>query len=107
MDKIKQLFADSKQVNFTLAWAIRLAILLLLVRLTFWSGSVNNIHMPADTMRDSIAILNYRIAEIIKKDSILLHNEKQVIDNISTMPLDSVADVIAKHIRQREVLYAE
>jgi len=107
MDKIKQFFADSKQVNFTLAWAIRLAILLLLVRLTFWSGSVNNIHMPPDTMRDSIAILNYRIAEIIKKDSILLHNEKQVIDNISTMPLDSVADVIAKHIRQREVLHAE
>lgn len=94
-----------KQVNFTLAWFIRVAILVLLVRLTFFSPQKIYITEPRDPLADSMAVLRHKIIELEKRDSIIIHDEKKIIANINTMPLDSVASIIAEHIRQRQMLH--
>jgi hypothetical protein len=83
------------------------AILLLLLRLTFVAPQ-NIYHTDLlNPMADSLAVLKHRITELEKRDSIIIHDEKKIINNIRTMPIDSVADIISKHIRQREMLYGK
>jgi hypothetical protein len=107
MGKIAAFINNGKQVNFTLAWFIRVAILLLLVRLTFFAPQKIYITEPRDPLADSIAVLKFQITELQKRDSIIVYNEKQIIDNIGTMHIDTVASIIAKHIRQRQMLHAK
>lgn len=102
MDKVKTWLQDSQNIRTTLAWAIRIAVLLMLLRLTFWSNKVIRYeYLDENPQRDSIIMLRERIYQLEKQDSIHLYERDKALARIDSLNIDELEREIAKRIRQR------
>jgi flagellar biosynthesis/type III secretory pathway M-ring protein FliF/YscJ len=100
MDRIKKIaewMKNTNNVSFTLAWAVRIFILLMLMRLTFFNNSeYNTLVEKIDERNQKIVVVDYKITMLEKQDSTykFVIDEHRKSTNLDT--LDAAA--IHKHI---------
>jgi hypothetical protein len=100
MDKLKAWFNDSKQVNFTLAWFVRVAMLLLMLRLTFFNNTrVERVYVNDAPYRDSIVVLKQQLLELKKHDSLISYQYEKINSAIDSMHIDELKSYITNNIR--------
>jgi hypothetical protein len=100
MERIKQFFADSKQVNFTLAWFVRVAMLLLMLRRTFFNNTrVERVYINDAPYRDSIVVLKQQLLVLQKHDSLISYQYEKINSAIDSMHIDELKSYITNNIR--------
>jgi hypothetical protein len=102
MEKIKQLLSNSKNIHLTLSWIIRIAILALIIRLTFWSNTViKNVYTEESELHDSLIVLNERLKQLEKQDSTHKYERDKALSRVDSLSIDDIHREITNRIRQR------
>jgi len=102
MERIKEILANSKNIHLTLSWVIRIAILALVIRLTFWSNTVvKNNYIENEELHDSLVVLNERLKQLEKQDSTHKYERDKALSRVDSLSIDDIHREITKRIRQR------
>ena len=100
-DKIKGLAGNSDKLLGGLKWAIRIALLVLLVRLSFFSNKVTQTnYVERDARVDTMIIVDYKIMYLTKQDSVHTIYRYEKINSVDTISDDSVTSFISDFIKR-------
>ena len=105
LSKIKALFANTDKLLAGLKWTIRIALLVLLVRLSFFSNKVvQTNYVERDARVDTMVVVDYKLIYLSKQDSVHTIYRYEKINSVDTISDDSVtryiSDFISKEIKK-------
>ena len=101
ISKIKALFANTDKLLAGLKWTIRIALLVLLVRLSFFSNKVvQTNYVERDARVDTMIIVDYKIMYLTKQDSVHTIYRYEKINSVDTISDDSVTSFISDFIKR-------
>ena len=96
LDKIKEIVS-----RFTISKFVQYALLILLIKLVFFSNKVNKIEYIDQNPNDSsMTILMYEIHHYEKGDSIIKYRTYEKMDRIDSLPDTAVVNGITDWVRR-------
>jgi len=95
--KIKKHFGDALTPAGA-AWLLRIATILLLIKLAFFSNTqVITVWRDDTATRDSLTVLRYQINQLLEQDTILQNKYNESSNYINALPDDSIQRIIADY----------
>lgn len=80
------------------AWLLRIATVVLLIKLSFFSQTkVITVWKEDTALRDSLTILRYQINQLLQQDSTLQYKYNESTSHIHALPDDSIKRIIANY----------